>query len=106
MSDYDFEEVLNLQIGEMDYIESAYGNELTIESSAELNSMRISQNGELKIIKPLGLRFILKFNYFHLWVSLPSSYPHQAPTIIVSTNTYDHNKLQNSINAQIKELHQ
>jgi len=105
MSDIDYEEVLNLQIAEMEYIESAYGNELTIESLDELNSMRKSQSGELKLVKPLGLRFTLKFDSFHLWVSLPSSYPHTQPIVNISTKNYDNKNLQIDTNAKIRELH-
>ena len=60
----DFEEILNLQLAEVELLEAAYGNELNMESCEELEAMRISQNGQLKLVKPSGIRFSIRLESY------------------------------------------
>lgn len=96
-------DLLELQLAEMEMLQSTFEEELKIETPTNLDELQcLITNGELV---SLGLIYTLNLSSFNLWISLPDLYPKIGPTIMISTKgRCDDKRFQSALDEKICEI--
>jgi len=97
-------ELIDLQLAEIELLEASYGSQFSVETSAELDSMRKSQTGSLGLARPRGLIMQLRLDLFSLWIQMPERYPETRLTVRFTSKQFDDEQVQRALDQEMDTI--
>merc|ERR1712134_201560 len=93
---------LELQVAEIELLESSFPDELKIESPENFEELKkkIEQGENVQ----LGLVYSINMTSYKLWISIPDLYPKIAPTIMITTKECNDKDFQLELEKVVTEI--